>query len=172
MSKSSDRYLDPLYHRMHYRRNKETILAWRKRPEQIAKQKAYKAANHEKYLEAQRRYKERHPERLKAYRERPDVKARRKISGRRQWLERYGITPEQFDAMLLSQGHKCAICRTDKPGGTNRRFHVDHCHTTQKVRELLCNKCNAALGYADDNPAILFAAAQYLLRHRSVQDVS
>ena len=172
MSKSSDRYKDPLYHRTRYARHREHILAWRKTPEQIAKQKAYKAANRERYREANRRYAERHPERKKAYRERADVIARRKVNGRRLWLERYGITPEHYDAMLLAQDHRCKICRTDKPGGKSRRFHVDHCHATNKVRDLLCNNCNAVLGLSRDNPTVLFSAAQYLLRHQAIRDVS
>lgn len=72
----------------------------------------------------------------------------------------YGMTTEEIDKLLESQGYVCAICRTDKPEG--RGFSVDHDHTTGKVRGILCGKCNSMLGLGRDDPNILSAGAEYL----------
>lgn len=76
---------------------------------------------------------------------------------------RYGITPEQYDTMLAEQGGRCAICRTDQPGGNgNRTFHVDHDHDSGAVRGLLCSECNTGLARFRDDPHLLTAAVWYL----------
>jgi hypothetical protein len=73
---------------------------------------------------------------------------------------KYGITLLEKDAMLRAQGSVCAICKTDTP--TKKGWHVDHCHTTQKVRGVLCHHCNSLLGNARDNPFTLANAITYL----------
>ncbi len=75
----------------------------------------------------------------------------------------YGIKPEQFAAMVKAQGNACAICSNDMGKGKGR--HVDHCHTTGRVRALLCSHCNVAIGYARDDPALLRAMADYVEQH-------
>ena len=70
----------------------------------------------------------------------------------------YGITKEQYLNLKISQDNKCAICKK----GSKKTLHVDHDHKTKKVRGLLCYLCNSILGYAKDNPKILFTAANYL----------
>lgn len=67
---------------------------------------------------------------------------------------------DQQDALFVSQGSACAICRTPTP--TGRGWHVDHCHTTQKVRGVLCHHCNTGLGMFRDSPTALAAAITYL----------
>lgn len=80
-------------------------------------------------------------------------------------LERvYGITTAQYSAMLQTQGEACAICGTKTPRGAGD-FHIDHCHSTGKVRGLLCNCCNTGIGQFKDNPAALREAAAYLEGH-------
>jgi len=66
---------------------------------------------------------------------------------KRKWLlsTRYGLTPEAFDAMLVKQGGACAIC-TEALSAPR----VDHCHTTGKVRGLLCHACNIRLSGLED----------------------
>lgn len=61
----------------------------------------------------------------------------------------YGITPAQYEDMSKEQGGVCLVCRGVNEDG--ERLHVDHDHETGKVRGLLCNRCNVALGYAGDN---------------------
>jgi hypothetical protein len=73
----------------------------------------------------------------------------------------YGITVEDFDSMIKNQNGECAICggvRVIVQGG----LCVDHCHKTNKVRGLLCNHCNTALGKFDDNIELLKNAIKYL----------
>lgn len=77
----------------------------------------------------------------------------------------YGLTPEQYDAMVAAQSGRCAICRTDTPGGRAGHWAVDHDHATHRVRGLLCNGCNLALGLMRDNPTAMREAAAYLERH-------
>jgi len=75
----------------------------------------------------------------------------------------YGVTPEQYAALLARQEGRCAICQTDQPGGKGS-WHVDHDHATGGVRGLLCSQCNLMLGHARDDPARLRAALEYLSR--------
>jgi hypothetical protein len=76
---------------------------------------------------------------------------------------KYGITPEIYQEMLDKQGGKCAICGTNSCS-TGRRLAVDHCHTTGKVRGLLCAHCNTAIGKFNDDPATIQRAIDYLNR--------
>jgi Autographiviridae endonuclease VII len=78
----------------------------------------------------------------------------------------YGITPEQYDAMLAAQGGHCAICPATEPGGGNKKFNVDHDHVTGKVRGLLCRSCNLMLGYSEDSEERLEAGIAYLRASR------
>lgn len=72
----------------------------------------------------------------------------------------YGITLEQRDRMIAAQGFACAICA--KALGDGRKAHVDHCHTTGRVRGMLCGKCNSGLGMFNDNVDLMMTAATYL----------
>lgn len=78
---------------------------------------------------------------------------------------KYGIEPEDYNKMLEEQGGKCAICKGD-PVGTHPPYNstlvVDHCHKTNKVRGLLCQKCNKALGLLNDSVEALKIAINYL----------
>lgn len=77
----------------------------------------------------------------------------------------YGITADQFEALLADQGGVCAICGTSEwPGSYRCTPHVDHSHETGEVRGLLCGDCNFGLGKFKDDPKLLRAAAEYLER--------
>lgn len=78
---------------------------------------------------------------------------------RRHLQEAYGITPEDEKRLLESQGGLCPIC------GSPAQV-VDHCHTTGRVRGLLCQKCNRGLGHFIDNPVMLVRALEYLTQSR------
>ncbi|MEN8656250.1 endonuclease VII domain-containing protein [Streptomyces sp. 21So2-11] len=77
---------------------------------------------------------------------------------------KFGLTLEDYEAMLVVQDRRCKIClRT--AGEADRcfkRLGVDHCHSTGKIRGLLCRSCNAAIGQLQDSPRIIKRAAAYL----------
>ena len=74
---------------------------------------------------------------------------------------RYGMTYEQWEAMREAENYSCMICGiTEEELG--KKLDVDHCHSSGKVRGLLCNPCNTVLGHARDKIEILEAAAAYL----------
>lgn len=64
--------------------------------------------------------------------------------------------------MLQVQDYSCAICKTKNPGGAGNTFVVDHCHSTGKIRKLLCGKCNCAIGLLNEDPLLFDAAKKYL----------
>jgi hypothetical protein len=69
---------------------------------------------------------------------------RKRIRAREYRLSaRFGITLEEYDAMLQTQGGVCAVCGGIEEG---RRLAVDHCHESGVVRALLCTSCNWQLG--------------------------
>ena len=75
---------------------------------------------------------------------------------------KYGITVEAYDAKVRQQHGVCAIC--GQPPG-RKKLSVDHCHTTGKIRGLLCILCNTALGKFKDDPRLLQSAINYLFFH-------
>lgn len=70
-------------------------------------------------------------------------------------------THDQFLALRDAQHGACAICGCTNG---NRELAVDHCHTTNRVRGLLCQTCNRALGGFRDSPDLLLEAAKYLAK--------
>ena len=77
---------------------------------------------------------------------------------------RYGITLAEYEALLVKQKGRCAICKEKDKWF---RLAVDHCHDKKTVRELLCSRCNRGIGSFDDKPELLERAAQYLRRWKS-----
>jgi hypothetical protein len=119
----------------------------------------YYVANKDEVLKKNKRWVEKNPERIKKIKKRSHKKNGRKL---KLWRA-YKMTVEDYNAMLSKQGGRCAVpeCRTDTPGGVGS-FKVDHDHKTGRVRALLCNWCNTALGQALDSPIRLRALAAYL----------
>ena len=81
---------------------------------------------------------------------------------------KYGLTVAQYDEMFAAQGGCCAVCgrpESRMKGGKVARLSVDHDHKTGKVRGLLCDKHNRALGLLGDSADIVECAAAYLRRH-------
>ena len=74
---------------------------------------------------------------------------------------KYGITLVDELQMLEEQKGLCRICKRHQDV-VKFKFHVDHCHKTGKIRGLLCNKCNQALGNVSDSIEILYACIDYL----------
>jgi hypothetical protein len=94
---------------------------------------------------------------------------RKTASGQRSMLDNrlrhdYGITLEEYTRLLDKQKGLCAICGKPPKGGspTNQRLHVDHNHTTGKVRGLLCKNCNTAIGFLGEDLSRIEASIRYL----------
>ena len=74
----------------------------------------------------------------------------------------YGITPEDYNTLLSKQGYKCFGCGSTSSNEKLDRLFIDHCHTTGKVRGLLCQGCNFAIGAVKDDIQVLKNLIQYL----------
>jgi hypothetical protein len=80
---------------------------------------------------------------------------------------KFGLTHDDYERMVRVQGGRCAVCGSPDPGTRGaKHFHVDHCHKSGRIRGLLCNGCNAAIGHAGDDPNRLRALADYLEDHQ------
>lgn len=91
-----------------------------------------------------------------------EIRERERRSNRRTQLrKKYGITPEDYDAMLAEQGGVCAVCG-GLPDRDRDHFDVDHCHKTGIVRGLLCSSCNRSIGLLGDDPDRILRAALYV----------
>lgn len=75
---------------------------------------------------------------------------------------KYGITIDDYEAMEKQQGGVCAICNGAPKGKRYSSLVVDHCHDTGRVRGLLCDHCNRAIGLLGECPSALQNAVRYL----------
>jgi hypothetical protein len=79
----------------------------------------------------------------------------------------------EYDRLYKLQDGKCALCgktgkelnKLTRHGSRTRKLVVDHCHKTNSVRGLLCNKCNSGIGFLEDSIVLCYKAYKYLLRH-------
>jgi uncharacterized CHY-type Zn-finger protein len=76
----------------------------------------------------------------------------------------YHITIEEYLMIFNKQEGRCAGCNK-RSNNLEEPFHVDHDHTTKKVRGLLCGCCNRTLGLINDDPQLLLLIRAYLLKH-------
>lgn len=88
----------------------------------------------------------------------------KEVVNQRRLLRHYGISLSEYRVLLVKQGGVCAICGKPPLGGntSTHSLHVDHDHVTKRVRGLLCNRCNPAIGQFGDSPDLLRKAANYL----------
>jgi hypothetical protein len=99
-------------------------------------------------------------------RARPEVKLQERAGHLKR---KYGMTIEQYDAMLEAQGGGCSIC--GRPPREDISLHVDHDHSTGKIRGILCFCCNNALADFEEDPILLAKAAAYLDRQDHREEV-
>lgn len=103
-------------------------------------------------------WQERNKERLKRYRKSADLK------------KKYGLTLEEYEAMHASQEGVCAICKEPETQacyrtGATYNLAVDHNHSTDEIRQLLCSRCNRTLGMVNDDIKLLEDMIAYLNKH-------
>jgi hypothetical protein len=79
----------------------------------------------------------------------------------------YGITLKEYYELLEKQDNKCAICGRHK-SEFNKLLSVDHDHKTGKVRGILCNNCNTAIGKLQDDLDIIQNAYNYIKHSREI----
>ena len=103
-------------------------------------------------------YRSKHPE---------EAKERSRLKSRIKRLEEvFGLTLDQYDAILKKQSGGCALCGFIPSGAdtyrTGKSLAVDHDHITGRVRGLLCDLCNRGIGQLHDDPILLRKAAEYI----------
>ena len=125
----------------------------------------YRASNQESIRRGRKEASEKHKEYMKQY------NRERRGSARAMHLHyRYGLTVEQYDALLEQQDYRCAACRTHEKDAPKGRLHVDHDHACcsgrdscgQCIRGLLCQSCNQALGHLKDDIERITRLAAYV----------
>lgn len=131
---------------------------------------AYRRANPEKVREIQKRSYDRmkeNPDRIvklrdwqKAYREK-----NRETLVAKERQRKFGISHAEYAELHQRQGGVCAICKkpeTATRNGKVKSLAVDHCHSTGRIRGLLCADCNTGIGKLREDRNIFLAAIQYL----------
>lgn len=148
--------LSPSYCHKKFKCRCDRCVAWKKlsrntEDKELAKERSrlWRIANPEKSKSNSKDYQERNPEQLFKWQ-----------------MKKYGITPLEYQELLMKQKGVCAIC--SKTCIYKLRLSVDHDHKTNKVRGLLCGNCNTGLGKFKDDKLIMQKAIIYLLENGDV----
>ena len=144
------------YKKEYREKNKEQIVAYNKE---------YYEKNKEQIVASNKKWREKNKEQRAAYMKEYMKEYIRNLDTpaiRRKW--RYGISSEDYDTMLEEQDNKCKICLGEFNDQTVT--NIDHCHTTNKVRGILCPLCNRGLGHFKDNIKLLTKAINYLQENK------
>ncbi len=86
-----------------------------------------------------------------------NLEEQRRFGRKKNW-KRYGIVDIEQANLLWNNATVCDIC-----GLTSEKLCVDHCHKTNKIRGILCTKCNQGLGLLNEDPELLRKAAEYVI---------
>ncbi len=129
---------DPSYTRSYYLKNKERI---------DKRNNAYMIKNKAVRMKQQAEYRESNPLVKKDYYQ----KNKEQLAAKR-----FGISLEEYQALIKESEGVCYICKTEA------KLHIDHNHTTGKVRKLLCRLCNTALGMIKENHQTALNLAAYI----------
>lgn len=114
---------------------------------------AWRRANPDKVLTANRRWNDKNPDKTKEIRRQYWIN----VGKEKALSHRYALSKEEYESLQTRQGNKCAICFEET------KLHVDHNHLTNHVRGLLCPKCNKGIGLLKEDVSILYNAIAYLL---------
>ena len=157
------------YDKKRYKLNKKTIAEQQKTynashvEERKNYNKQWRTENKEKLKKQKKKYNRKHKKERKDYlnKNKENFKLFKKQYDKSVKFKKYGIDEKQYIELYNKQEGKCAICGTHQ-NELKSALHIDHNHKTNKIRGLLCFKCNSLLGYANDNIIKLESAVNYL----------
>ena len=90
-----------------------------------------------------------------------EARQRHKVSAKFSRIKKeYGLSRDKYTEMVAQQSGRCAICG-EQPD-SHFSLHIDHCHTTGRVRGLLCGKCNQGIGLFSESKLLMQKAMEYL----------
>lgn len=154
------------YDKLYYENNKDRLDDYRS---------DWRLQNKENKKEYDKKYREENKERKKEYRKAywqikgKEINEKRKLSPIYKNISKgytlkknYNITLDDYNKMLLEQDGKCWTCSKDVEEERNKVLCVDHDHLTGKVRKLLCNKCNIAIGLLKEDTKIIENVLNYI----------
>src|SRR5262249_52934114 len=122
------------------------MVRWRKQfPEKVAATAKRSNARKRRLYAEDEAHRERVKEARDAYYSALPPEKKKAQRRRNTLITNYGMTPEEYDALLASQHGVCACC-----GELPRKWCVDHDHATDKVRGLLCSRCNTGIAQLGD----------------------
>lgn len=150
------------YFRKWRTQNKEHLKKYNEEHKEHRKKikRDYYLKNRDAFLECTRKWRKENPEKYKQYSEN-----RRPRRHELHLRNKFGITVDDYNKMMESQEHKCAICRRHATE-FKRALHVDHIHNdTKQIRGLLCVNCNKMLGHCLDNIETLKMGIVYLQKY-------
>lgn len=131
--------------------------------------RAWRARNKEKNAEYQKEYnkeyRKKNVEKLNANNKkwREENKEQDALVMLKARLKRkYNLSIDEYKTLIESQNNSCKVCGAHAKNNLKGKLYIDHCHTTGKVRGLLCMKCNSALGLLNDDKELIQNLLDYL----------
>jgi hypothetical protein len=123
----------------------------------------YRNKNHAKVREIEKRYYEKRKVHLKQkYASDPIYRESILLINKE---NRYGLKHGEYNVLFEAQNGVCSVCKKVQDSKKTKRLFIDHNHITGKVRGLICNKCNVALGMVGDSVERLEMLISYLRNH-------
>ena len=150
-------------------KNKEQIAAYMKdyynnnKEGMNAKKRKWRIENKEVISIYNKEYVENNKEAVSTYKK-ECYKENKERATAQQRNRRYGLLPKDYNTMLEEQDNKCKICLGEFNDQTVT--NIDHCHTTNKVRGILCPHCNRGLGQFKEDIEVLTKAINYLQENK------
>jgi len=132
----------------------DEIISKEKRKKYVKK---WRYENRERLLKWNREFYKRNAKKMRV-RSRSFYRNNKQKELDRMRYKKYGITGNEFREIVEKQNNKCPICIRV----INKNFSVDHDHKIGKIRGIICNDCNLAIGNAGSSPERLKSMANYL----------
>lgn len=151
-----------IYKKEHYRNNKDKIKkyhqTYNKNNKELIKHKRtiYYNNNKESFQKRTKKYREQNKSHIK----------------NRHLMYKYNITMNEKLDILYYQNNKCKLCEIQLDIHNNQNFvHLDHDHSTNKIRGILCGNCNASIGFSRENIEYIKNAITYLEKNNKFENI-